>query len=170
MLHEDKITFIIPTIGRESLKNTVDSLINQSNPNWECIIVFDDVSEVIFDDNRIKYLKINKLGRKSEHHNQAGLVRNAALEISNTKWIGFVDDDDTLHKDYVKTLFEKYEKYDLVIWRMRYISGRILPNERTNELRAGTVGISFCYKNNFNKLVFKNSPIEDFNFLNNLLK
>ena len=39
---DNRITFIIPTIGRESLKNTLLSLQNQNIENWSAIIIFDD--------------------------------------------------------------------------------------------------------------------------------
>jgi glycosyltransferase involved in cell wall biosynthesis len=37
----DTITFIIPSIGRDSLKNTIRSLLNQTSDKWKAIIVFD---------------------------------------------------------------------------------------------------------------------------------
>jgi len=84
----------------------------------------------------------------------------------DTEWIGFLDDDDTIHPDYVKTLSEKYLDYDFVVWRMRYLGGRILPSLQNNYLIFGDVGISFCYKNKFNNLLFDNNRDgEDFDFL-----
>lgn len=41
--NEAIVTFIIPTIGRDTLSKTIDSLINQTNPNWKAIIVFDGI-------------------------------------------------------------------------------------------------------------------------------
>jgi hypothetical protein len=37
------ITFIIPTIGRISLNETINSLYNLENKNWNAIIIFDGV-------------------------------------------------------------------------------------------------------------------------------
>ena len=42
-LNNNKITFIIPTIGRPTLSKSIESLINQTNKNWEAIIIFDGI-------------------------------------------------------------------------------------------------------------------------------
>ena len=39
---DNSITFIIPTIGRKTLKNTLISLQNQTIENWKAILIFDD--------------------------------------------------------------------------------------------------------------------------------
>ena len=40
-IDKDIITFIIPSIGKESLKYSIESLTNQTSQNWKAIIVFD---------------------------------------------------------------------------------------------------------------------------------
>ena len=148
------ITFIIPSINRDTLTNSINSLIRQTNKNWECIIVFDGVEGIKFYDNRIKTININKLGKKGNGHGNAGLVRNEGIKICETEWIGFLDDDDTIHPNYVKTLNEKYLKNDFVVWRMKYQNGLIVPPLFSNDLVFARVGISFCYKNKFDNLLF----------------
>jgi glycosyltransferase involved in cell wall biosynthesis len=161
---EKKITFIIPSINRPSIINAVNSLLNQTNPNWVCIIIYDGVDGFKFDDDRIKIVVTEKLGGSSSFHGISGLVRNVGLNMVNTNWIGFLDDDDTLDSNYVHTLFNKYTDYDFVIWKMKYTNGIILP--RGNTIKFGDVGISYCYKNKFENLRFdKNRDGEDFDFL-----
>lgn len=87
------ITFIIPSLNRPSLKKTINSLLNQTNPNWFAIIIYDGVDGLDFNDNRIKTFKVNKIGGFSSHHGMAGLVRNFGIDKCNTEWIGFLDDD-----------------------------------------------------------------------------
>ena len=41
------ITFIIPTIGRNTLTRTVISLLQQTNKNWKAIIIFDGIKSNI---------------------------------------------------------------------------------------------------------------------------
>ena len=157
---EKKVTFIIPSINRSTLTRSIDSLINQTNQNWECIIVYDDVDGPKFHDPRIKTLKTNsKLGVLSDgNHGVSGIVRNVGIEMCDTEWIAFLDDDDTIHKDYVKTLYEKYSEYDLVVWRMIFNGGLTIPNQTSKtSFRFGDVGISFCYKNKFDGLKFDNN-------------
>lgn len=58
------VTFIIPTIGRASLKTALNSLYNQSIPNWKAIVIFDGIeSNIVPNDSRIKIITTgNKLG------------------------------------------------------------------------------------------------------------
>ena len=35
----DKISFIIPTIGRDTLVDSIQSIINQTSDNWNVIII-----------------------------------------------------------------------------------------------------------------------------------
>ena len=59
---ENKITFIIPSLNRPTISKSVESLLNQTNPNWKCIIVYDGVDGTSFEDNRITTIKIEKIG------------------------------------------------------------------------------------------------------------
>lgn len=163
-IEKNKITFIIPSINRGTLSRSVLSLWNQTNDNWKCIIIYDGVDGIEFNDKRIKTIRIDKLGGSSPFHGTSGLVRNVGLNLVDTEWIGFLDDDDTLEPTYVETLFEKYNNYDFIIWKMKYTSGRILP--QGNSIVFGNVGISYCYKNIFDNLRFDNNRDgEDFDFL-----
>jgi glycosyltransferase involved in cell wall biosynthesis len=162
------ITFIIPSINRESLTQSINSLINQTNPNWRCIIIYDGVDGKLFNDPRIETINIDKIGSKSFTHGMSGLVRNEGLKLCKTEWIGFLDDDDTLHPDYVNTLFSKYYELDFIIWRMKFSNGLVIP--RTDKISFGDVGISIAYKNKFKDLFFdSNRDGEDFDFINKLL-
>lgn len=107
------ITFIIPSINRPTLQRTIDSLLNQTSPNWRAIVVFDGVDGITFEDERIIVLRINKTGLEGPKNGQSGLVRNEGIKLVKTDWIGFLDDDDSLDKNYVKTLFEKYRSMTL---------------------------------------------------------
>jgi UDP-glucose:(glucosyl)LPS beta-1,3-glucosyltransferase len=162
------ITFIIPSINRPTLQRTINSLLLQTNPNWKCIVIYDGVEGFMFYDNRITTLSINKIGLigNVNKNGQSGLVRNEGIKLVDTEWIGFLDDDDTIDKDYVKILFEKYQDYDFVVWRIKYNNNLILPPLNMNELVFSNVGISFCYKNKFENLFFDNNRDgEDFDFL-----
>lgn len=163
------ITFIIPSINRPTLDSTIQSLLNQTNPNWECFLLYDGVEGKKFDDPRIKIFNLNKLGKKGERHGNAGLVRNEGIKMSTTEWIGFLDDDDTIHEDYVKTLSEKYTTYDFVVWRMKTTDGKIYPELTRNNLIKNRVGISISFKNKLPNMLFDNNDdSEDFEFVDKL--
>ena len=54
------ITFVIPSINRPTIHRAIDSLIRQSNPNWECVIVYDGVDGPSFNDERVRRLRLRK--------------------------------------------------------------------------------------------------------------
>ena len=57
------ITFIIPTIGRNTLINSIKSIENQTNSNWQIIIIFDGIkSNIEISNPKIKILEIEKKG------------------------------------------------------------------------------------------------------------
>ena len=159
------ITFIIPSIGRKTLLRTIKSLENQTVGNWKAIIVFDGVKSTIsVTDKRISIIEIKKTG---VNVNNAGNVRNVALKQVDTKWAGFVDDDDTLSEDYVECLLKNtnlFEDVNTFIFRMCYKDGRILPSFKDDNF-----GISFAVKTKF----YKNNNLyftEDFYYLDKIRK
>ena len=168
---ETRITFIIPSINRETLSRTIDSLFKQSNPNWKAIIIFDGVKNdnLIINDNRISIMHIEKIGKK----NNAGEVRNIGISNVSTEWCGFVDDDDIITCDYVKLFYEYIinEPYlDVIQFRMKNIN-IILPEKNENNIILGKIGISFCVKTDILKIFkFIPSDSEDFYLIDKLNK
>jgi glycosyltransferase involved in cell wall biosynthesis len=176
-LEEDiKITFIIPTIGRPTLQNTLLSLINQTNPRWKAIVVLDgiepDTTITEFTDNRIVTLQCSKLG---EGTNSAGNVRNYGIKHATTEWVAFVDDDDSIKNNYVDIFLNEILHYDVdtIIFRMVIHPEEpftILPNNNTDDFYACYVGISFALKKSIfdSGIIFEPSGVEDFVFLNKI--
>jgi hypothetical protein len=170
------ITFIIPTIGRESLIDSLNSLLNQDDNNWKAFVIFDNVEiNYLIDDNRIEYLKTSKLG-DNNIKNKAGMVRNYGLKYINdnnieTEWIGFLDDDDILSSDYISKLKEEtlLNNIEVCIFRMCYSNGYILPSISDKNIIRGKVGISFAIKKYIsNNNLFENNPFEDYFYLQKL--
>lgn len=162
------ITFIVPTIGRDTLQNTIDSLIAQENPEWKAIVVFDGMENIKYNDRRIMSISVEKCGKL----NHAGLVRNIALNLVNTEWVAFVDDDDTISKDYVSRFKEEVDlnpEVKCIIFRMKtkYDPDKILPAPNHNNFIKNKVGISFTFKKELN-LKFEPSLVEDFMLLNQI--
>jgi glycosyltransferase involved in cell wall biosynthesis len=159
------ITFIIPTIGRETLKTTIHSIKNQTRTNWKAIIIFDGIEPNIEEnDERISIIKIEKKGRL----NYAGRVRNSGIEKVNTEWVAFVDDDDRLTQNYLE-VFENEIKDDLDVLIFRMIRGKeIIPPREHTDFIKNFVGISFCARTSLFKnenIWFNESPTEDYDIL-----
>lgn len=170
---KDIITFIIPTIGRDTLQKSIDSIINQTNQNWKAIIVFDGIKPTInINDERIKIITIPKLGQSV---NSAGLVRNEGMKLVDTKWIGFLDDDDFISNDYVEIFYQTIKEnkdLDVLIFRMINNEKVILPLLKTDNFYSHQVGISFIMKKKIynNGYIFTPSSTEDFILLDNIRK
>jgi glycosyltransferase involved in cell wall biosynthesis len=93
-----KIAVIIPIYNRALIyKSTIDSIINQTYSNWECIIVddhstdstFDDVKNYTKDDNRFIVLK-----RPIKSKKGPSACRNFGVKNSTADYIVFLDSDD----------------------------------------------------------------------------
>jgi glycosyltransferase involved in cell wall biosynthesis len=162
------ITFIVPTINRNSLNTAINSLLSQTNPNWNAIIVFDGIPALNYNDDRISCISIPKCGKS----NHAGLVRNEAIKLVKTDWIGFLDDDDTIDKEYVNKFFEEINinaDAECIIFRMhtKFDRDKILPAPHHNDFYKNKVGISFCFNKRLN-LLFEPSTTEDFYLLDKI--
>ena len=82
------ITFVIPTTGRNTLRRTLVSLLQQQHPGWRALVLFDgngyhlpeDAREVA-EDPRIAVMALPiRLGREWKHgHGESGSVRNEAF-------------------------------------------------------------------------------------------
>jgi glycosyltransferase involved in cell wall biosynthesis len=164
------ITFIIPTIGRISLNNSINSLLNQTIENWNAIIIFDGIkSNIENNDLRIQIIEIDKRGLGI---NSAGNIRNYGMSICQTKWIAFLDDDDIIAPDYIETFYKELELYpniDLLIFRMN-LDERIIPKLETDNFYLCDVGISFIMKREIfsNGLKFIPDGAEDYLYLNKI--
>lgn len=180
--HNDSlITFIIPSINRDTLLQTLLSIINQTNTQWKAILIFDGCEPSspelfhLLQDDRFLYFSIHKTGIESNTnniHGKAGFVRNIGMQLVTTPWIGLVDDDDTLTPNYIDTLINEYHQTpnaDLILFRMLN-KIHIYPPNQLMTIERNKVGISFCFQT---KLVqegfrFNQSQNEDFEFIHQI--
>jgi glycosyltransferase involved in cell wall biosynthesis len=57
------ITFIIPTIGRNTLEKAIQSIEKQTNNEWKIIVIFDGILSTLKNSNpKIRVLEIEKKG------------------------------------------------------------------------------------------------------------
>jgi glycosyltransferase involved in cell wall biosynthesis len=98
------ISIIIPNYIREKyISETLDSILDQTYQDWECIIVDDgstDNSITIIDkynkqDKRIKLIKRNRYPKG------ANVCRNIGFENAKGDYIVWFDSDDIMLKDYL---------------------------------------------------------------------
>lgn len=171
------ITVIIPSKGRDSLNAALLSLKQQTNPMWRCIVSFDGITKEdlptppISDNRIIHYYNSAKIG---DGFNGGGAVRNKAIDLAETNWICFLDDDDSFQPNYMEAFYNELDKHpnmDVCIFKMRFTNGVVLPPEGMKELAMGQVGISFAVKLRFlniHNLRFTNGRTEDYRLLKEL--
>ena len=151
------ITFIIPTIGRPSLRAAIGSLINQVHPDWQAIVIGDHVEphiwqRCIVSDRRI--VSIN-LAERLGHDNVGAEVRNRGLQwlkegIMMPDWVGNLDDDDTLTPDYILKLVEDGKDVDLLQFRAEWENKiDIRPIIGETRLLPATVSNAFAFRYDF---------------------
>lgn len=111
MKSEDLITIVVPIYNVEKyLERCVDSIISQSYKNIEIILVDDgskDNSSKICDEYKKRDSRIKVI-----HKENGGLsdARNKGIDISNGKYICFIDSDDWINKDMIETMHETIKK------------------------------------------------------------
>jgi glycosyltransferase involved in cell wall biosynthesis len=164
------MNIIIPTLGRPSLKQSLQSLVNQTTNNWNAYVIFDGVkidNDLIIQHENIHYFEIEKTDGII---NQASDVRKMGIEKINNdfQWIGFLDDDDTLANDYVEYFLNEVKviHLDVYVYRMINKEQQIFPSLKSKDIQPCDIGISFIvHKNVFQNIQFKNSHCEDYDFL-----
>ena len=95
--------------GEKYLKDSLNSIINQTYENWE-LIFFDNIStdrskKILdqFNDQRIKYYKSEKFINLYD-------ARNLAVEKCNGNFVSFLDTDDSWYPDKLEKQINLYEK------------------------------------------------------------
>lgn len=159
------VTFIIPTVGRATLSRSLDSLQAQTNPNWSCVVMGDGVDPALaapgYDqDERISFNHMNH-----EHHEAT--MRNQGVLMSYTAWVAFLDDDDTVHPNYVEWFKEAVEEDDLrdvIMFRQTKAkdNGELVIFPSRPAVVWGNVGISYAVRRELAiRHAFKRSLHED---------
>ena len=87
------ISVIVPSMGRDTLDRTLDSIFECRYPNIEVIVIFNNCSNVRVTEIKEKYYRI-----KTIHYHCKVFpytAKNTGIQLSTGKYITFLDDDDT---------------------------------------------------------------------------
>ena len=105
------ISIVVPVYNAEQfLERAIQSVLNQTDNNWELILVDDgstDASGKLCDKYAQKYLNIHSFHKKNEGQ---FLTRQFGIQKATGEYIGFLDADDFLDEEYIyqisKNIFE----------------------------------------------------------------
>ena len=124
------LTVIVPTQGRASLEQTLDSI-----PSWVEVIVVADGEEAWGKVSKIcKYVRLYQTGPSAIGHPQ----RMFGMKKARGEWLAFMDDDDVYTPDAFRA-FEQHQNSQLpVLFRMRFEDGVELWNDQA--VSEGNVG------------------------------
>lgn len=148
-----EFSIIMPVYNSEkTIKRAIESIIEQTvQAKYELIIINDgstDNTEKICDEfikkyEWIKYKKISNMGVSN--------ARNLGIEISNSKYIVFIDSDDFLERNALEVMLKKINENDTDL----LITGYRRINESNNRLICKKIDNCTYLKKEFYKLIPK---------------
>ncbi len=128
------VSIIMPSYNTAKfISETIESVLAQTYPNWELIIVddcsTDDTDAVVCPylvDDRIRYIK-------NEKNSGAAVSRNRALREAKGKWVAFLDSDDLWFPEKLEKqiLFMKKNDYHFSYTNYIEIDETTNPNGRS---------------------------------------
>lgn len=105
------VSIVMPVYNVEKyLRETIDSIVNQTYKNYELICVDDgstDASIDILQEYAERDKRISIIRQKNQY---AGVARNNGMASANGKYIMFLDSDDVFERDMLTYLVRKAEK------------------------------------------------------------
>ena len=118
-----EVSIIVPVYKVERyLNECLDSIINQTFTDWECILIDDgspDNSGKICDEYASKDTRFQVI-----HRNNGGLsaARNTGLSVSRGRFISFIDSDDIVHPEFLSNLYNLITSYKADMAQVSYES------------------------------------------------
>ena len=125
-MKNELVSIIIPVYNVEQyLNKCIESIINQTYPNIEVILIDDgstDLSGKICDNYAKKDCRIKVIHKKNEG---VSCARNDGVKSSKGKYVLFIDSDDYIDIDAIEKMIEEIDKDEII-----KISHRLVRNNR----------------------------------------
>ena len=139
-MQDNMISVIIPAYNcAQWLPRCLDSLLNQTYPNLEIIVVNDgskDNTIEVMTDYTDRYEHVKLITKKNGGEYAA---RITGVEHAQGSWVAFVDADDEVDPDMYERLLRNAQTYNAQIshcgFKMVYSDGKIVYLHNTGELR-----------------------------------
>lgn len=164
-----RVSIIIPVFNSSKyLAECLQSILSQSFEDFEAICINDGST-----DNSLEILKQfqNKDSRIkiiNQENQGVSTARNEGLKIAQGKYVGFVDSDDTIEKDFFAKLYQSAEKNQADAVYSKFSSAQNFPfiNETLNDDEISITLLPLFFKGDeFNSIwnkIFRNKIIKDF--------
>ena len=116
------VSILIPNYNKAPyLRETLDSVLDQTYTNWECIIVDDHstdnsweiLEEYAQKDTRIKIFKRLENRKKGGH-----AARTYAFEMSKGEFVNWFDSDDIMIPNMIMSKLENFKNADMVVSKL----------------------------------------------------
>lgn len=118
-----EIAIILPAYNAEkTISNTIESILNQSYDNYELIIINDhskDCTEKICKEYEKNNSEKIRFFNNIENKKGVSSARNYGVSKANSKYIMFIDSDDTYERDMLLEMVTNIQKSDLVVCGIR---------------------------------------------------
>lgn len=123
---------IITSYNRASLvKRALDSLLAQTESDWEAIIIDDGSTDDTGDQIKPYLQNTHKIKYKKQEHRGYSLAKNAGLPLASGKFITFLDSDDeydTTHFASRKKILESHPDVDFLHGGVTIIGNPFVPD------------------------------------------
>jgi len=110
------ISIIIPVFNAEKhLERCLSSVINQTYTIWACLLIDDgstDGSSELCDEWEAKDERIKAIHQPNQG---VSVARNKGIDKANGEWICFIDSDDWVEPNFLKTLLSEAKGTDIVL-------------------------------------------------------
>ena len=121
-----KVSVIIPSYNKaQFIKDTLQSVLVQTYPNWECIIIDDgstDDSMQIINDFVEKDSRFSFLPKDGKLKKGPSSSRNLGIQNAKGEYVVFLDADDLLSPECLENrirLFEENKENDFLVFQMQ---------------------------------------------------
>ena len=166
---DNTIDIIIPVYNSVTyLSNALDSIEKQTYKNL-MVYIIDDASSDDYQELLKKYNNLKIVYHKLNTNNGPGIARQVGIELSQSKYIVFLDSDDIFaDENSVKILYDAIQGYDVVTSKIQEetMNGKVYWINDNIGLHGKIYRRSFLENN---EIKFPNSRLNEDTFFNSLL-
>lgn len=138
-----KISFIIPAYNAEkTLTKCINSLLNQTDENWQAVIMDDGSADNTFGIAQDFECKDSRIKALTQKNAGPGTARNNAFPYCDGEYIAFLDSDDYIEPDYAESVIKliNQKNSDVVVIDNYYEdeSGKVIRTENLSRFNCLT--------------------------------